>query len=55
MAAEKRAVKAKKKKGITASICGGNFDLMEHAVDLLSESDKAYREALDTLKSVKQG
>ena len=37
---------------VTASICGGNFDLMEHAVDLLSESDKAYREALDTLKSV---
>ena len=37
---------------VTASICGGNFDLMEHAVDLLSESDMAYREALDTLKSV---
>lgn len=37
---------------VTASLCGNNYDLMEHAAGLLSEKDKTYEEALETLKSV---
>lgn len=37
---------------VTASLCGNSYDLMEHATGLLSEKDKAYEEALETLKSV---
>lgn len=36
---------------VTASICGGNFDLMEHAVSATG-NDKGNQEALETLKNV---
>ena len=36
----------------TASLCGNNYDLMEHAVGLLSGKDSVYTDALETLKSV---
>lgn len=37
---------------VTASLCGGDYTLMEHAVSQLQDRSDAAREALDTLKSV---